>query len=232
MADASREGLALRSSSATILGGATAVAGLSLTAAYPLDVLTRPGTGLVEAPRATHPFLIYPTLILGPLLLTLGTVALCREVDGRLTPRRALLAPLTYVLGAAAGIAAYVYRWLRVTPTTVPSDTGGPPRTIYFTPIELVQREFTPAHQLSLVAVTAVVVGAITATHGRRAGLLGGLPLVALVALMFLEQWRLRYGDPALLLTFAVGMPSIPFLVGYVIARRSAEEASEEVEAA
>lgn len=192
------------------IGFLATILGVGVTLTYAGAVVTG-SESYVGVPESTYPPIIFLSVVFGPVLLTWGWFA---QKDGSVQPltlKRSLGAPVAATIGSVVGLAAYVLRWLRVTPLTFPSDTGGQPRTLDPSIVEIVQWEGPGAHLLAIAAASAMLAGTATARHGRS-GLLGVLLPVALAALTLPLP---VHSDPVILPILVV-FGFVPFVVGYL----------------
>ena len=206
----------------TALGLVAVLAGAVLTLVYPLSVV-----GIVPANEylgstvnpMIHPFVVYTTVIPGPILLTWGTSAYLDTEYDSLTPRRALGALVPAIMSVCLAGSLFVYEWKWNPPTGIEGEEL-PPLTL----VQILQFELDATRFLALAAVAAVFVGTVAVTRGRRAALATTtLPIGIFAVGLFWGSQQLTLS----VLPPILGMIILPCAAGYLAARTGDDPARQ-----
>lgn len=161
---------------------------------------------------------IWVSIVAGALLVTWGGFAIRDRRRRPFTVPRALVALGLGVLCAAAGLARFALTWARMTPIEVWEPGSPEPRMLDPALTEILLREFGDLHVVSLAALSAVVVGTVTARRGRRAGAASLVLPAGILALALVHSGQSL--PPTRLLGGTAVLASIAFAVGYYAAKR------------
>ncbi|WEL16438.1 hypothetical protein SVXHr_0253 [Halorhabdus sp. SVX81] len=196
------------------VGVVAVLVGMGSSFLYPLVVAgLLPGIEQIAstAPRSSHPFVVYLSVIPGPILLTWGAFAYVDDEYTPLTPRRALAALVPVLVSVCLGVSLFAARWTGATPTDIEGQARAP-----LTLVEALQVELTAVQFVALAAVSAMVVGSVAATRDRWTALAtGAVPLGLVVAGL---AWGPQHLTPSTVPLVAATM-AIPFGIGYVATR-------------
>lgn len=203
------------------LGLLASVLGIGFLMAYPLAPAEAiPGSHQVHssgAIEASHPLVVYCSVIGGSMLLTWGVFALRFRTVTPLTPRRAFLAPLIGIGAIVAGVGRFTYEWLQAMPFeavhAIHRDGTVESTTWELSVLETVQMELTVVQFVALASISMTVTGAIATKHDRRRTVASAL--VPFVIVGFGIGWTSQFPS-ALEALFLAVLVGIPFSIGYV----------------
>ncbi|WEL20322.1 hypothetical protein [Halorhabdus sp. BNX81] len=196
------------------VGVVAVLVGMGSSFLYPLVVAgLLPGIEQIAStvPRSSHPFVVYLSVIPGPILLTWGAFAYVDDEYTPLTPRRALAALVPALVSVCLGVSVFAARWTGVAPTDIEGQARAP-----LSLVEALQLELTAVQFVALAAVSATFVGTVAATRDRWTALATGVVPVGLVAA------GLAWGPQQIslsTLTLVAATMAIPFAAGYAATR-------------